>query len=122
MSDLSVKGAMTFLLGCIGARLLIAYTAFKLPKKWLPFLGAGAILLALSWIYIYMFNARPFGLEAGGIDSGLQKIWWNEWRPLHAGLYLAFGVMALNKSPNSYKVVLLDTLIGLVSWMHHYYV
>ena len=120
MTSVTTRGALTFLIACIGARLAIAAAAFYISPKWLPILGALALLLVSSWVYIYLFDARPFGREARGLDSGLQKIWWNSLRPLHAGLYFAFAIMAFKKSPEAYRVILLDTLIGLIAWMHHY--
>ena len=120
MASVTTRGALTFLLACLGARLAIAAAAFYVSPGWLRVMGMAALVLVCSWVYIYMFDAAPFGRESGGLDSGLQKIWWNNLRPLHAGLYFAFAVMAIKKSPYAYRVILLDTLVGLVAWLHHY--
>ena len=121
MASVTTKGALTFLLGCLGARLAIAAAAYYISPKWLPIMGILALVLVCSWVYIYLFGARPFGKEVGGLDTGSQKIWWNDIRPLHAGLYFAFAIMALHKSPDAYRVVILDALVGLVAWLRHYF-
>ena len=117
----TIEGALTFFLGCLGARLAIAVAAFYARPKWLRVMGMAALVLACSWVYIYLFDARPFGREAGGLGSGLQRIWWNNLRPLHAGLYFAFAVMAIKKNHYAYRVILLDTLVGLIAWLRHYW-
>ena len=121
MASVTTQGALTFLFGCLGARLAIAAAAYYLNPKWLPIMGVLALILVFSWAYIYLFDARPFGKEVGGLGSGSQKIWWNDIRPLHAGLYLAFALMAFHKSPDAYRLIVLDTLVGLIAWLHHYF-
>ena len=117
---LSISGALTFLGLCIGARLVIAYVAYKLPKNMLPYAAAVALIVALSWLAIYIGNLRPFGGEAGGIDSGTKPIWWNEFRPLHAGLYIAFAALAFKKNRQAYKVLLADVGLGIGLWLWRY--
>ena len=120
MATVSATGAFTFLVICLGVRLALAFLAYKLPSRWLPVMGAAALILAASWANIYLTGARPFAKEAGGLDTPMQIVWWNGLRPLHSGLYLAFALMAFHKSANAYKILLLDAAVGLLAWFYHY--
>ena len=117
---LSIGGALTFLGACIGVRLVIAYVAYKVPRSLLPYASILALIVALSWLAIYIGDLRPSGGEAGGIDSGTKRIWWNEFRPLHAGLYIAFAALAFKKNRQAYKVLLADAGLGIGLWVWHY--
>jgi hypothetical protein len=106
---------LAFLLGCIGLRLGLVFAA----ATWLPTAppaaqwasALGALAISGSWVYLYRYNARPTGLEAGG------KIWWNHLRPLHASLYAAFAVLALTQPQYAYIPLLLDVVIGFTAWI-----
>lgn len=105
---------LVFLLGCIGVRLGFVVLA----KVWLPtatptfqwVAALGAMALVAGWVYIYRYNARPSGIEAGG------RIWWNELRPLHASLWASFAILALTQPQYAYIPLLLDVVIGLAAW------
>ena len=42
-------------------------------------------------------------------------------RPVHAILYLTFAYLAFKKSKESYKPLLLDVILGLLSFLHYHY-
>jgi len=90
--------------------------AIKINKKYLPYLGMLSILPAIGFIYIYLGGYRKTGGETFG-----QKIWWNDLRPVHAILYLTFAYLAINKSSQSYKPLLIDVLVGLLSFLIYHY-
>jgi hypothetical protein len=110
------KRFLLFLFGCIVVRFLFVVVAIKINKKYLPYLGMLSILPAIGFIYIYLGGYRKTGGETFG-----QKIWWNDLRPVHAILYLTFAYLAINKSSQSYKPLLIDVLVGLLSFLIYHY-
>ena len=107
MNDLHKRYAL-FLGLCIPSRFLLSYIAKILPSKYLPFMGLIMLGPVIGWIYIYTTGSRKTGLETMG-----KPIWWNYLRPLHAGLYFIFVLMAFSKSKNAYLPIMFDTIIGL---------
>lgn len=107
-----------FLIGCIGVRLAISLLAKYIGEKmnWaLPYLGIVALIPAIGFITIFLGNLRKNGAEAGG------RIWWNNMRPIHGVMYLLFSLFAIKKKSFSWRVLLIDVLIGLVAWFRHYF-
>jgi hypothetical protein len=115
MDDLQ-KRFLLFLIGCIGTRFIFVYIAKHINLKYLPFLGYLAVLPAIGFTYIYIFDARKTGAEVFG-----EEIWWNNLRPLHAMLYFLFAGMAIMKNRRAWIILLLDVLIGLVSFLIFHY-
>ena len=112
MQDI-VKRNLMFLFGCIGVRSFVVYIA-KTEPNYLVTLGYIALLPAIGFMIIYMFNLRETGSEVFG-----EKIWWNNLRPLHGLLWGIFAFMAINNDiENSWKILLLDTLIGLLAFLN----
>jgi hypothetical protein len=109
------KRHILFLMGCIPARLAITALAYFYPKV-LPILGVLAILPTIGFTLIFMMGWRKTGAE---VFQG--KIWWNSLRPLHALLWGSFAALALQRNPQAWKVLLLDTIIGLCAFLlyHH---
>tara|TARA_Y100001936_G_scaffold114996_1_gene112679 strand:+ start:2521 stop:2895 length:375 start_codon:yes stop_codon:yes gene_type:complete len=110
------KRFLAFLLLCIPVRIGFVVIAKKVDKKYLPYLGYLAILPAIGFAYIYISGKRKTGGETFG-----QKIWWNNLRPLHSTLYFIFAYLALKKNNNAYIPLLLDVIIGLISFIIHHY-
>ena len=110
------KRFLAFLLLCIPVRIGFVFIAKKVDIKYLPYLGYLAIFPAIGFAYIYIFGKRKTGGETFG-----QKIWWNNLRPLHSILYFIFAYLALKKSNNAYIPLLLDVIIGLISFVIYHY-
>ena len=110
------KRFLAFLLLCIPVRIGFVFIAKKVDIKYLPYLGYLAILPAIGFAYIYIFGKRKTGGETFG-----QKIWWNNLRPFHSILYFIFAYLALKKSNNAYIPLLLDVIIGLISFIIYHY-
>lgn len=114
------KRFLLFLLGCIPTRLLLSYLAFVSNMNDIFRLILSGILVSISigFITIYIFGLRKVGTETMG-----QKIWWNMLRPLHSVFYGLSGVILLfaifgNKSNTiSSLILLIDTIIGLLSFI-----
>ncbi len=111
------KRFLLFLIGCIGTRTLFVYLAKNVSLKILMYMGYLALLPALGFLYIYFTGARKTGGEVFG-----EKIWWNNLRPLHSALYFIFAYNAINGNPMSWVYLLIDVIIGLISFLaYHFY-
>ena len=108
------KRVLLFLFGCILTRSLIAYLAKTGTHNTRVVMAYVAIFVAISWIYLFFSGKRKNGPEVFG-----EGIWWNNLRPVHAGLYLVFAYMVLigNLENEAWKVLTIDVIIGLVAWM-----
>lgn len=115
MNDIQ-KRFLLFLFGCITVRALFAYVAKTIDVKYLPYLGALAVLPAIGFLYIFFTKSRETGREVFG-----EKIWWNNLRPLHALLYLTFAYLAFQKKPSSWIPLAIDVCIGLISFLTFHY-
>ncbi len=114
---LTLRHALLFLIGCLGTRSLFVYLAKQANAQQLRWLGYLAMLPAIGFIYIFLTGARPTGLEVGG-----GRIWWNNLRPLHAGMYLIFAYLAITGSTQyAWWVLAADVIIGLGAFLTHYY-
>jgi len=100
---------------CILVRYSFVIIVKKIDKKYLPYLGLLALLPAFGFLIIYFGGYRKTGGETFG-----QKIWWNNLRPIHAILYLIFAYLAINKSKDSYKPLLIDIIIGLLGFLFYH--
>jgi len=67
-------------------------------------------------IYIYLTGTRKTGAEVFG-----EKIWWNNLRPIHSILYFLFAYNAIIGNKQSWKYLLVDVIIGLISFLIHHY-
>jgi hypothetical protein len=116
MNDLQ-KRFLLFLIGCIGTRTLFVIIAKKASEKYLKYMGYLALLPAIGFAYIFLTDSRKTGAEVFG-----GKIWWNNLRPLHALLYFLFAYNAINGNKNAWIFLLIDVVVGLISFSSfHYY-
>ena len=111
------KRFLLFLIFCIGIRSLFVYIAKIIDTNYLPIMGYISLLLAIGFTYIYLTDGRKTGVEVFG-----GKIWWNNLRPLHGLLYFVFAYMAINKNANAWIVLLIDVVIGLISFLTYHYI
>jgi hypothetical protein len=79
-------------------------------------LGYLALAPAIGFIYIYLTGTRKTGAEVFG-----EKIWWNNLRPIHSILYFLFAYNAIIGNKQSWIYLLVDVLIGLISFLIHHY-
>ena len=113
---MKIQTILTFLIGCIGARLLIVIIAKYINKKYLKYLGYLALLPAIGFMYIYVTGIRNTGLGAFG-----EKIWWNNLRPIHSILYFLFAYNAIIGNKNAWIYLLVDVLVGLMGFLTYHY-
>ena len=112
-----MKRELVFLVGCIGTRTLL--TLISRNIQLLPFIGLVALIISISFIYIYIFGSEKADRQLEWL--GDKKIWWNQLRAVHGALYLLFALFAFNKKEYSWMVLAIDTLIGLFAWILHTY-
>ena len=105
---------LLFIFGCMGARLLMAYTAKRINGKYLPIMGYLAALPALGFAYVYISGNR----KEGGFG---QKAWRNDLRPVHAILYGLLSWNAINKRAGSWKFLFADAIFGLISFLIYHW-
>ena len=108
---------LLFLIGCIGIRSLFVVIAKYINTKYLKYLGYLALLPAIGFMFIYLTGSRKTGAEVFG-----EKIWWNDLRPIHSVLYFLFAYNAIIGNNQSWIFLLVDVLIGLISFLIHHYV
>ena len=111
------KRFLLFIFGCIFVRILFVIIAKNISLNYLPYLGYLALLPSIGFFYIYFTGTRKTGAEVFG-----DKIWWNDLRPIHGLLYALFAYNAINKNIYSWIYLLIDVIIGLISFLiFHYY-
>jgi hypothetical protein len=107
---------LMFLIGCIGVRSLFVIIAKNIYIEYLKYLGYIALLPATGFMYIYLSGSRKTGAEVFG-----EKIWWNDLRPVHSILYFLFAYNAIIGNKQSWIYLLIDVIIGLLSFLLHHY-
>ena len=111
------KRFLLFFFGCIGTRSLLVYLAKNANSTYLRYMGYLALLLAISFFYLFLTDSRKTGAEVFG-----DKIWWNNLRPIHGFLYLLFAYNAIIGNKFAWIYLLIDVIVGLVSFLSfHYY-
>ena len=111
------KRFLLFLIGCIGTRSLLVYLAKNVNNANLKYMGYLSLLPAIGFFYLFFTGSRKTGAEVFG-----DKIWWNNLRPVHGLIYLLFSYNAINGNPNAWMYLLVDVMIGLISFLSfHYY-
>ena len=107
-----------FLIGCIGTRSIFVYLAKNANSTYLQYMGYLSILPAIGFFYLFLTGSRKTGAEVFG-----DKIWWNKLRPIHGLLYSLFAYNAINGNKFAWIYLLVDGMIGLVSFLifHYYY-
>ena len=105
---------LLFLFGCILVRLLFVYLARFASSNILKLMGYFALLPAIGFLYLWIFNKRQFGFEAGG------EVWWKNFRIIHAILYFIFAYLAITgNKEHAWKVLAIDVTFGLILFFLH---
>ena len=112
----TMKRVLLFLVGCMGARVALAYAAFRLraSRAAMAAMAAAAAAVALGFLAIYALRLRRTGPEVFG-----GRIWWDALRPVHAALYLLFAVMALRAPRHAWAALAADAALGLAAFAAH---
>lgn len=105
-----------FLLGCIPTRLFLVFLARYGDKTIRTILSGITFSIATGFLIIYFGGLRKTGVETGG-----DVIWWNDLRPVHAFIYYAFAISNYYGNRGAWKLLLLDTFVGLTSFFIFHY-
>ena len=111
------KSLLLFLFACIPLRIFIAYLAKTGSLRTLQLIAVFAIAVSIGFIYVYVTGSRQTGLEVFG-----GKIWWNDFRPVHAFLYayFAFMVFITKQYDTAWLALATDVVVGLFASFMHY--
>jgi hypothetical protein len=91
--------------------------AKNVNKTYLKYMGYLALLPAIGFFYLFLSGSRKTGAEVFG-----DKIWWTNLRPVHGLMYFLFSYNAINGNLNAWLYLLVDVIIGLISFLSfHYY-
>lgn len=108
--NIDTKRSLLFFVGCIGSRVALTNIARTTPSA-LSYLAMFATAIATGFSIIYIFQLRQTGVEVFG-----NRIWWNNLRPVHAILWGLFAYFASQQSQNAWKLLGIDTMIGIISF------
>ncbi len=109
---MNIPRVLLFVVGCLGTRLALAYTAKTISLEHLRYMGYIALLPVIGFFLIYGMGWRKTGAEVFG-----EQIWWNRLRPLHGALWLLFAGLAIQRYPQAWYVLLADVAIGAGAYM-----
>ena len=110
------KRYILFLVGCMGARSLLAYGAKNIDPILLPKLGYAAMIPIVGWLYIMFISPRDTGPEVFG-----GRIWWQDLRIIHVALYSMFAYGALHNDTLAWRYLAMDVLVGLTAFIWHHF-
>jgi hypothetical protein len=116
--EIKTKRFLMFLIGCMGSRFLLTYVAKTIQPDYLKYISLVTGLIGVSFVYIYFFGSESADKQLEW--TGDKKVWWNDLRIVHGSLYLLFTYMALTQNKQAWLILLVDTLIGLISWTKHH--
>ena len=108
------KRILLFFCGCIVLRSLFVYIAKTLESKYLPIVGAIALLISIRLAYLFIFGKSTIGAFGG-------PIWWNNFRLVHSIIYFIFAICAILKKRWSYIILILDVIIAITVFTIHYF-
>jgi hypothetical protein len=106
------KRLWLFIIGCLGVRLLIMFIIKDfIPNHSLPYFGFFGFIIAfiLYWRY-HTFKPGERGFFGG-------PVWWNKVRPIHAVLYLIFGIMCFAQYSGAWIPLLIDVIVAAVVFL-----
>lgn len=118
MRSPGVRAAL-FLVGCMGSRAALVYAAHAASRPGAPawvlrVMGAAGLAIAISFFAIFLGGLRSTGPEVFG-----DRIWWDDLRPVHGALYLAFATLALHGRRGAWVPLAVDVLVGLAAFGWH---
>lgn len=116
-----------FILLCFPARLLLAYIAKQLDEtsrnkniqniksKYINLIfNLFTLIIGISFINNWI-NDKDIGFFGG-------EAWWHNLRLVHGINYITYSILSIYGINNSYKILVFDAFIGLLSFILHYFV
>jgi len=108
---------------CLPARLLLAYIGklleVNINKKtknniWNLLFYLLTLIIGISFINNWIANNKI------GFFKG--KAWWYNLRLVHGINFIIYSILSLLKIRNTYKILVMDAFIGLLSFIIHYFI
>ena len=115
MTDVNKRMALFFFI-CVPVRLLLAYMIYHAKPKYLKYIGYVTTVIAGLFILSYI-NFNPVKVNKGAFGG---KIWWNDMRAIHGCIYLLFSLFAIKKYINSWKILIVDVIVGITAFLFQY--
>jgi hypothetical protein len=97
-------------------RTLFTVAAAYASVSTLHIMGILALIPVLDWLYIMLIGERDMGPEVFG-----GRIWWQNLRPVHTLLWAGFAYRAIRGFTSAYRLLAIDTFIGLGAFLFHHY-
>jgi len=102
---------LLFMFGCVPIRVFLIYIAKKASRDQLRLLSIPALLISISFMY-QQKKGKKFGFFGG-------PVWWH--RNIHAVIWFIFAILAYKKTQTAYIALIVDLIIGIISFIHNYY-
>ena len=101
---------------CILVRLILTFLVYKNYKNNFRYFLILFYLIAGSGLLIqYIKNGRVISIFG-------EKVWWQNYRIIHTIIFYSVSYLLYKKNSNSWKLLLLDTLISRFGHIKHNYI
>lgn len=95
-----------FIFLCIFIRILISFLVKNLNKKYYYIVSIITFIISISFIKNYFFYKKnDIGFFKG-------KVWWNNYKLIHAFNYLLVSFLSYKKNDYTWYILLIDALFG----------
>ena len=99
-----------FLLGCVPARLGVAYLVRRYGAEHTDLVAGLLALVGVGLLSLFVTRSRMHAIEGGGVT------WWHHLRPVHGLLYLASAAAVMTGHVSgAVSLLLVDVAIGLAA-------
>lgn len=116
---------LLFIFLCFPVRLLIAFFAKflqnnSIKKKHLQSTTIQYIFILFTLIIgISFINNWFINKQVGGFGG---KVWWKNLRLIHGINFILYSILSIMNVKNAYKLLFMDALIGILSFILNYFV
>jgi len=103
-----------FLFGCVLSRIGLTYLIYVCPKKWLKYISVLYLCIGIGFGFQWVTKSR----KKGAFNN---EIWWDYMRIFHSATFLFVSYTSYRGLRGwAWKMLLVDTLVSLVAFLHHY--
>ena len=103
-----------FFFGCLVTRISISFIAKMININYLPMIAIFTSIISLSFLRGFILNSPKTGFFGS-------KVWWQNYRILHSFNFGLFSIFAFCKNPNSWIILFIDALFGLIFFINKYF-
>tara|TARA_Y100000768_G_C23897241_1_gene643257 strand:- start:195 stop:539 length:345 start_codon:yes stop_codon:yes gene_type:complete len=109
---------LLFISTCLLSRIILIYVAKNATPVQLRFLSIPAIFLG---VYTIRLNVNTALKKDKNKKTSKKLIWWKSFRGFHSFFWILFGILAMKRYNKAYLVLVVDLIISIVSFFHHYF-